>query len=758
MPKENQDRDVIVSKAIEIASEKERAAYIAQACGNDAERKRQVEEEVTAHLHNGSRDGPDRATDTPSSEQNGANYAEDREHRITRIGPYKVTKQIGESASSIVLQAEQQEPVQLRAALKVIKQGLDWNQIATRFESERHVLSRLEHPNIAKVIGAGTRQSGQPYFVMELVEGLPLTKYCDEHQLSLQQRLELFITVCQAVQYAHQKGIIHGDLKPSNVLVSSEEGKPVPKLLDFGVARAVRQKRREDDQSAGPEILGDKPEYLSPEQADPNNPDIDTRSDVYNLGVLLYELVTGTTSLTGERLKDVSMTETLRLIREEEAPPPSSRLNESKDRLESVAAKRQMKPDALVKAVRGDLDCVVMKALQKDSTRRYATANELARDVQRYLAKEPVEACPHGTRSQLRTVTQQYPRAVMPVVGLLLFLFLVAVGSIGLALWEWRQEKQARKAEQEAVEKREKTEKEAEKTKGKLKRAVDDAKERIRERDLAQEGEKAARRSEQESKTILAFIKHKLLATGRPGDLSLAEAFRMGTQGRNATVGKDLTLRRAVDEAESRVAESFADRPLAEAAVREMLGFAYLNLGAAKEAVKQYERAYELREATRGDNDPETADARNQLAVAYRLAGRDADASRLYHYRPNSTTHAAALAVRGSMLLSQKKFEEAELKLRESLTIRQKIQPDHWITFETKSLLGEALLDQKKYSDAEPLLRSGYEGMKQRESQMPSSEKDQLPRALERLVRLYDEWGKKEKADKWRKELEKATY
>jgi serine/threonine protein kinase/tetratricopeptide (TPR) repeat protein len=758
MPKENQDRDVIVSKAIGIASEKERAAYIAQACGNDAEQKRQVEEEVAAHLHNGSRDGPDRATDTPSSEQNGANDAEDREHRITRIGPYKVTKQIGESASSIVLQAEQQEPVQLRAALKLIKQGLDWNQIATRFESERHALSRMEHPNIAKVIGAGTRQSGQPYFVMELVEGLPLTKYCDEHQLSIQQRLELFITVCQAVQYAHQKGLIHGDLKPSNVLVSSEDGKPVPKILDFGVAQVVRRFPSEDALSTGPEIFSDKPEYQSPEQDDPNESDIDTRSDVYSLGVLLYELVTGTTPLPSESLKGVSRTETLRLIREEEAPPPSSRLIESKDRLESVAAKRQMKSDALVKAVRGDLDCVVMKALQKDSARRYATANELARDVQRYLAKEPVEACPHGTRSQLRTAARQYPRAMMPVVGLLFFLFLVAVGGVSLGVWEWRQEKQARKAEQEAVEQREKAEKEAEKTKGKLKRAMDDAKERIRERDLAQEGEKAARRSEQESKTILAFIKHNLLATGRPGDLSLAEAFRMGTQGKNVSVRKDLTLRRSVDEAESRVAESFADRPLGEALVREMLGFAYLNLGAAKEAVKQYERAYELREATRGDNDSETADARNQLAVAYRLAGRFDDASRLYHYRPNSTTHAAALAVRGSMLLSQKKFEEAELKLRESLTIRQKIRPDDWATFETKSLLGEALLGQKKYADAEPLLRSGYEGMKQRESQMPSSEKDQLPRALERLVRLYDEWGKKEKADKWRKELEKATY
>jgi tetratricopeptide (TPR) repeat protein len=358
-------------------------------------------------------------------------------------------------------------------------------------------------------------------------------------------------------------------------------------------------------------------------------------------------------------------------------------------------------------------------------------------------------------REEVRTLVREHPRIMTVLAVLLLFLFIAAVGGVSLAVWEWREEKQARKAEQEAVEKQKKAEKEAEKTKGKLKRAVDEEKNRVKERDQAQEAERAAKRSEQEVKAILWFLKNKLLSAGRPGDVSLTEAFWAGTEGKkDAAVRKDMTLRQAVDETESRVAEAFADRPRAEASVREMLGLAYLNLGEAKEAVKQYERAYELREAIQGDNDPDTADCRNQLAVAYRLAGRDAEASRLYHRYPDSPTHASALAVRGSMLLSQKKPAEAELKLRECLTIRQKIQPDDWTTFDAKSLLGEALLDQKKYAEAEPLLLSGYEGMKQREAKIPSEDKVYLTRALERLVRLYEAWGKKDKAAKWRKELE----
>jgi tetratricopeptide (TPR) repeat protein len=360
------------------------------------------------------------------------------------------------------------------------------------------------------------------------------------------------------------------------------------------------------------------------------------------------------------------------------------------------------------------------------------------------------------TREEVRTVAREHPRISWISAIFLLLLFVFAAGGAGLAVWEGHEAKQARKAEEQAVEKSEKAEKEAKEAKGKYKRAQADVKERIRERDQAQEGEKEAKRSEQELKAIIAFLKSKLLATGRPGDISLPKAFWYGTQGKDVTVRKGLTLRQAVDEAESKIAEVFADRPTAEASVREILGLAYLNLGAAKEAVQQFERAFELREAVQGDNASETADCRNQLAVAYRLAGRHDEASRLFHHKPDSPTHASALVVRGLMLLEQKKPAEAELKLRESLTISQKTQPDDWTTFETKSILSEALLDQKKYAEAEPLLLSGYHGMLKRISKIPSPDRGQLNRALERLVRLYEAWGKKDHAAKWRKELERA--
>lgn len=675
--------------------------------------------------------------------------AEGHESPFTRIGPYKVIDQVGEGAAGIVFQAEQQEPSRLQVALKVIKDGADGKQIVSRFEAERQRLALLNHPNIAKVLGVGARPSGQPYFVMEWVEGVPITEYCDEHHLSIPERLELLVTVCQAVEYAHQKGFIHGDLKPSNVLVASEEGKAVPKILDFGVAQMTRRKPTgSNSYTTAPGNLVGQVEYMSPDRADAHVADVDTRGDVYSLGAILYELLTGTTPVTREHLTGVPLAAATRLIREETVPPPSKRLSDSKERLETAAEQRGAKPEALVKAVRGELDCLVMKALEKDAARRYQTVHDLARDLQRHLAHEPLEACPSSGGRRLRQLAREHPR-VLAMAAILFFLSLaIAAAGVGTAVWAWREKSHAQKAEEEAKDKQKKAQEAEAESKAKLHLSEAARKATAKERDQAQRAERAARSSEEETKTVLAFFKDKLLSAGRPSGASISEDFWAKGQ------SKDIMLRQAVDRVEPQVADAFADHPLGEASIREMLGWAYLNVGEAAQAVKQYERAFSLREAMQGVNDPDTADCRNKLAVAYRLAGRPGEASRLFDQNPNSPSHASALAVRGSLLLSQKKPAEAELKLRESLAIRRKIQPDDWSTFDVQSMLGEALMDQKKYADAELLLRSGYAGLKKHRGDIPSSDKSHLTRALERLVRLYEAWGKKDQAHQWQKELE----
>jgi len=363
MPSEALDVRAVFDRALEIGTQPERAAYLDQACANFPEIRQEVEDLLKAHAEAGSFlqfAAASLVTEHPSAPS-----------RLigTQVGPYKLLQQIGEGGMGVVYMAQQDKPVQRTVALKIIKPGMDSNQVIARFEAERQALAIMDHPNIAKVLDAGTTDSGHPYFVMELVKGISIIQYADEHRLTPRQRLELFIPVCQAVQHAHQKGIIHRDLKPTNILVADYDDKPVPKVIDFGVAKAIGQHLTERTMFTQLGQVVGTIEYMSPEQARLNQLDIDTRTDIYSLGVLLYELLTGETPFDRQRLRSAAFEEILRIIREEEPPKPSTRLSSSQS-LPSIAANRQLEPKKLTTSVSGDLDWIVMRSLEKDRTRR----------------------------------------------------------------------------------------------------------------------------------------------------------------------------------------------------------------------------------------------------------------------------------------------------------------------------------------------------------------------------------------------------
>ena len=314
-----------------------------------------------------------------------------------RIGRYKLLQQIGEGGCGVVYMAEQEEPVRRRVALKVIKLGMDTKSVIARFEAERQALALMDHPNIAKVLDAGATETGRPYFVMELVRGIKITEFCDHNNLTTRQRLELFMQVCHAIQHAHQKGIIHRDIKPSNILVTLHDGVPVPKVIDFGIAKATQGRLTDKTVfTAFQQFIG-TPAYMSPEQAEMSGLDIDTRSDIYSLGVLLYELLTGKTPFDSQELLQAGLDAMRRTICEQEPERPSMKLSTMlAGELTTTANRRQTQPPKLIHAVRGDLDWIVMKALEKDRARRYETANGLATDLKRHLDNEPVVARPPG--------------------------------------------------------------------------------------------------------------------------------------------------------------------------------------------------------------------------------------------------------------------------------------------------------------------------------------------------------------------------
>jgi serine/threonine protein kinase len=422
----------------------DRAAYLDQACADDPALRERAEALLRAQAAAGSfLESPAPSPVVTVDEQPVG------EGPGTIIGAYKLLQQIGEGGMGTVWMAQQTEPVKRVVAVKLIKAGMDSRQVIARFEAERQALALMDHANIARVLEAGTTSNGRPYFVMDLVKGVPITKYCDEHHLTPRQRLELIIPVCQAVQHAHQKGIIHRDIKPSNVLVALYDGQPVPKVIDFGVAKAAGQQLTEKTLVTGFGNIVGTLEYMSPEQAEINQLDIDTRSDIYSLGVLLYELLTGSPPFSRKDLEKAGMLEMLRVIREQEPSKPSTKLSTA-DGLPTLAANRGTDPAKLTKLVRGELDWIVMQALEKDRRRRYETAIGFSIDVQRYLADEPVLACPPSPWYRLRKFVRRNKRAALAA---LLVLGVLVIGIIGTSTGMLRATKAEAVAKREAREK-----------------------------------------------------------------------------------------------------------------------------------------------------------------------------------------------------------------------------------------------------------------------------------------------------------------
>jgi serine/threonine protein kinase len=562
--------------AIEEHAPEEWPAFLDRNCGGDALLRAGVEKLLRAQADLGS-------FHKPAQQSTHLALVDPRAERAgTVIDGYKLLQQIGVGGMGVVYLAEQEKPVQRRVALKLIKPGLDSTEVIARFEAERQALALMDHPNIARVYDAGTTDSGRPYFVMELVQGIPITEFCDLHHLTPEARLKLFLDVCHAIQHAHHKGVIHRDIKPTNVLVALHDGVAVVKVIDFGVAKATAQKLTDRTLfTASGQMIG-TPAYMSPEQAEMGGLDIDTRSDVYALGVLLYELLTGTTPLENWRLRVVGYVEMLRLIREEEAPRPSTRLSALGDSATVLARKRRLDARRLAQLLASELDWVVMKALEKDRNRRYDTPGNLAADVERYLRREAILARPPSLAYKFSKFVQRNRVAVLAVAAV------VAALLAGSALATW-QAVCATRAEAAAVA---------------AARAERQAKEDAEAR-------------EADTRSVLKFVEEHIIAAVRP-------------EGVAGGKGRATTLRETIEAALPVVEKDFASKPLIEARLRLMLGMSFAYLGESRTAAAQFETARAIFARHHGPDHLETLASQHNLASSYHALARYTDAVKLY--------------------------------------------------------------------------------------------------------------------------------
>jgi serine/threonine protein kinase/tetratricopeptide (TPR) repeat protein len=725
----------ILAAAVEKKTPGERAAYLDGACAGRPELRALVDGLLKAHEDAGSFLNQPLFEPLPTLDQ-----PAHAEKPGAVIGPYKLLEQIGEGGFGVVYMAEQTEPVRRKVALKILKPGMDTRQVVARFEAERQALAIMDHPNIAKVHDGGATPSGRPYFVMELVKGVPITEFCDQNHLTPRQRLELFIPVCQAVQHAHQKGIIHRDLKPSNVLVSRHDTAPVVKVIDFGVAKALGQELTDKTLFTGVAQMVGTPLYMSPEQAGMSDLDIDTRSDIYSLGVLLYELLTGTTPFEKERFKQAAYDEIRRIIREEEPPKPSTRLSDSKDSLPSISAQRQTEPAKLTKLVRGELDWIVMKALEKDRNRRYETANGFAMDIQRYLADEPVQAGPPSATYRLRKFIH---RNRGPVLAATLVLLALLSGIIGTTIGLVRAQRSQEEAEQEAW----KAGQERDQA-----NAAREAEQKAKEEERKAKNAEIVQRSLAEAARDRAAATLDAMTSSVVGDAMAQQAFITPEQKQFLTMAleyyREVLKEKASDEA--------AQKRLADAAWR--VGLIETRLGRPEQAALVYRKAGDLY-GQLAKEFPLVAEYRNRLAasrinlgVELAQLGKQIQAERehraakslfekLVKESPGVRAYRQGLA--GSqvnladVLADMGKREQAEKELRAALDVEKQLVIDFPQVSECqKGLasshihLGVLLLSMKKRKQAEQEYGAANNIFKKLVSEQPAAREYQYDLAL----------------------------
>jgi len=924
----------ILSAAIKKTNPAERAAFLEGACGSDLKLLQEMDALLKAHEARDEFMGQTVAAATGDetvdySLNDGLLPLQTEADPIlgTTIGRYTLLKKLGQGGMGSVYLAEQSEPVRRQVALKLIRSGFDSRAVIARFEAERQALAVMDHPHIARIYDGGTTASNQPYFVMELVQGVPITDFCDEHRLSLKQRLEIFVPICQAVQHAHQKGIIHRDLKPGNVLVTEVDGRPVPKVIDFGVAKATEQPLTDASLGDTGAIVG-TPTYMSPEQADPTSMDIDTRTDIYALGVMLYELLTGSTPIDTHQFRRGALLEVLRMVREVEPPRPSTKLS-TLDALPSIAANRNLEPKQLQAMLRGEIDWIVMKAIDKDRTRRYETANGFAADVMRYLTGEAVEAHPPSQWYQLKKFCLRHQAAVLATT-LVAIALLAGIAGTTWGLFEAKKQEATAESRRELAQNAEiaerKAKEEAQASMKKMAKGVEilgsifkglkpgqtevfgkplaallgDRLDRAAQElvgDAVGDPVAVARlqviladsqlglgyagkaialcqtahntlvklSGPEDHDTLMAnahlanaysasgqyekaltLYRDTLLAMKKTlGDEHIDTLTVMGDLGETCRLARkpeeSVTLLKAAMKAEetklgkahpltlitmNNLALAYLDieqfnqaLPLLEIttkAAREQYGPDHVetlksmgNLASAYKATKQLDKALPLFESTLkakrtklGSDHPETLASMNNLAMGYHVTGQLDKAIPLYeetikqlrisegptHPNTLAATHnlakvyldkknnaeaiklidifikgqrtqlaansgrlAYVLAFVGNDLLKAQAYPEALLYIRESLSLREKHEPDVWTTFNTCSMLGEALLRQQKYTEAEQLLLKGYAGMKAREKSIPPQGSTRIPYAVDCLIQLYTETNNPNEVVKWKK-------